>query len=69
VRVKGKSEVIPYQILVIVVVDGGGERGTKTVVLLLEAPYKDGGPRALAGHGAHRSLTTRPLVVLLHALS
>src|SRR5436305_1073105 len=26
-----------------------GERGTKTVVLLLEAPYKDGGPRALAG--------------------
>ena len=48
-RLKGKSRVIPYQILVIVVVDGGGERGTKTVVLLLEAPYKDGGPRALAG--------------------
>ena len=28
---------------------GEGERGTKTTVLLLEAPYKDGRPRALAG--------------------
>src|SRR5438105_13124793 len=27
----------------------GEERGTKTVVLLFEAPYKDGGPQALAG--------------------
>jgi hypothetical protein len=38
----------------------GEERGTKTVVLLLEAPYKDGGPQALAGAALTYHSATRP---------
>src|SRR5947209_18277678 len=44
---------------------GEGERGTKTTVLLLEAPYKDGGPRAALidllplGHSSSCSMLNR----------
>ena len=49
-RLKGKSRVIPYQILVIVVVDGGGgEKGRKQRYCFWRLLIKTAGPRALAG--------------------